>query len=254
MIKNLLSIFFVAILNISAICQQNDLEGFEQFLGKEKIEALNMLEVSFNDFLESNFPSQPTDVKKIKQLLQVVKETGEFDKKWKFNSAFNTKVISKLEESGLRVEFWTYGHEKYIPFYYHQFLIDSIKKEKPDTSLTLDSNQVGKTYEFDEEIEIIGNPDSVDGMSYQEWSDSLLDFNWRGQFIFAIEKFSKNDSVIIEYLDAKEAAGNISPSLIAGGLLYRNSDLTEAFVKRIILMEIYYFMIRWDLENKKTTR
>lgn len=254
MIKNLLSIFFVAILNLSAICQQNDLVGFEKFLGDEKIEALNMLETSFDEFLESNFSNLPTQDKKIKHLLKVVKETGDLDTNWKFNSTFNIQVIQKLEESGLRKEFWIYGYEEYTPFYYHQFLIDSIKKENPDTSLTLDSLQFNKIYEFDEEIEMIGNPDSVDGMSYQEWSDSLLDFNWRGQFIFAIDKFSKNDSVIMEYLDAKEAAGNISPSLIASGLLYRNSNLDEAFAKRIILMELYYFMIEWDIENKETTR
>jgi len=254
MIKRLLTIFFAAVSSFGAFCQQNDLEGFEKFLGDEKVEALNMLEESFDEFLESNFPIQPTENEKIKQLLQIIKETGEFEENWKFNSTFNLQVIRKVESSGLRKEFWTYNYEEYIPYYYHQYLIDSIKNENPDTILRIDSNQIQRIYNSDEEILIIENPDSIDGMSYKEWSDSLLDFNWRGQFTFAIDKFSINDSVILEYLDAKEATGNISPSLIASGLLYRDPDLSEPFVKRIILMELYYFMIKWNLENKKTTR
>ena len=235
--------------------QKNDLAGFETFLGSEKVEAINMLEKSFDSFLVANFPSQKTMDDKTKKFLQIIKETGEIEENWKFNSSLNSRIIKKIESSGLRKEFWTYGYENYIPFYYHQFLIDSIKSINPDTNLHIDSNALMKQYTVDEEIiPIINSTDSVEGMTHKEWSDSLLEFNWRGQYLFAIERYSFNDKVIDEYIDAKIAGGNISPSLMASGLMYHDSDLTEPLVKRIILMEIYYGMIKWNLKDKKTTR
>jgi hypothetical protein len=157
-------------------------------------------------------------------------------------------VIQKLEESGLRKEFWIYGYEEYTPFYYHQILIDSIKKTSPDTSLAIDSNKLRELYNNSdlEIIPIMNSTDSVEGMTYKEWSDSSLSFNRNGKFIYALEKFSNNDSTIIEYLDAKEAVGNISPSLISSGLLASISNPSEPFVKKIILLEIYYWMIGFE--------
>ncbi len=233
--------------------QQNDLNSFEELLGSQKIEALNMLEKSFDEFLETNFSEDQTFDGKIRSLLQLLTDTENINQELQFNKSLNKSIVNKFESSGLRKEFWIYGYEEYIPFYYHELLADSIMKEKPDINIKIDTITLQEMYLNDEEIiPILEQSDSVEGMTYKEWLDSSLTFNMAGKFIYAIDRYSINDSTIDGYVDAKMSVWNISPVLIASGLQSNKSDLNEPFVKRIIMIEIYYGMLVWDLKNKET--
>ena len=79
-----------------------------------------------------------------------------------------------------------------------------------------------------------------------------IDVNIYGPFMNALrEAFRCNqDSLISEYVNAIEVAGNISPSLIAMGALDRFKDehFSNPIVKRILVVEFYihYFLYPED--------
>jgi hypothetical protein len=58
------------------------------------------------------------------------------------------------------------------------------------------------------------------------------------KFYIALDSIQRSDSLILNYLDAKEAIGNLSSSILASGLLYNLSDNNEYFAKRIFAMDI----------------
>ena len=57
-------------------------------------------------------------------------------------------------------------------------------------------------------------------------------------FQIALESIMEKDTLILNYIDAKQTAGNISLRLIANGLLYNLSPKKEYFAKRIMIMEM----------------
>ena len=61
----------------------------------------------------------------------------------------------------------------------------------------------------------------------------------QSKLFIALDSISQSDSLIITYFDVKEAAGNISPSILAGGLKYYLNEDNEYFAKRIFIMDMH---------------
>ena len=59
------------------------------------------------------------------------------------------------------------------------------------------------------------------------------------RFLIALDSIKNGDSCIISYLDAIDIAGSISPYLAAEGLLYYYNDISEYFIKRILIFDLY---------------
>ncbi len=74
--------------------------------------------------------------------------------------------------------------------------------------------------------------------------------NIYGEFLYGIAKFAPNDSVVQGYVEVKVLAGDISPLLIVSALLEHKIDFDEPFIKRVILAEIYYWIMKRDIEGK----
>lgn len=233
--------------------QKSDLTGFESFLGKEKTAALNELNRSFESFLKTNFPKIDNENNRIYKFLEGYKNWSVLEKEWIIDYANAKETLEQVEKSGLRIEFWKYGYETYKP----EYQIDSSILLQEDTS-NLDTLSLEELYLDNIEEEIIpitnGDYDPELEEKLQRQRDSSQFFNHEGQFIYGLAKYGTNDSLVAGYVDAKYAAGDISPSLIVGGLTIDNLDLSKPLRKRIILMEFYYHFLKWNLENKKTTR
>lgn len=69
--------------------------------------------------------------------------------------------------------------------------------------------------------------------------ESKLSLKEQSRFFIALDTIQMTDSLIIKYLDAKEAAGSISLSLIAGGLKHSLNESNEYFAKRIFVIDMY---------------
>ncbi|MFW6227657.1 MAG: hypothetical protein ACOC31_06090 [Bacteroidota bacterium] len=57
-------------------------------------------------------------------------------------------------------------------------------------------------------------------------------------FCAALNSVKQSDSLILNYLNAKKAIGNISPSSLANGMLRHYNENNHYFAKRIFVMEV----------------
>lgn len=248
-----LTILTIILSSTILLGQKSDLAGFESFLGKEKTIALNELNSSFESFLKRNYPKIDNENDRIYKFLDGYKNWSVLEKDWIIDYTDAKVTLEQFEKSGLRIEFWKYGYETYKP----EYQIDSSILPQENTS-NLDTLSLGELYVDDIEEEIIPitkrdyDPELEEKLQKQR--DSSQSFNYEGQFVYGLAKYGANDSLVAGYVDAKYAAGDISPSLIVGGLTIHNLDLSTPLRKRIILMEFYYHFLKWNLEKKKTTR
>ncbi len=242
------------ILGCSDETREEELKFFNEFLGKDKAEALDAAVESFHFFLKVNYTEKRTIGERTALFLKSISEEPYFDKNWKFNSKQNSELIAKLEKSRLRKDLYLYGFENYD---YHFNLIEiynpyCLENENND-SVDLDSLNFSQ---FIEEVDIIefNTEDSIREKRDQEFKrrmENTLFFNNRGLFLYALAKFGSKDTLITSYLDAKIIAGDILTPMLAKGLLQMRDTkkLEEPFIQRIIVVEVYFPIIRNKLKE-----
>jgi hypothetical protein len=248
-LNNIIAIGLFAI-SCSTLNQEknNNLKEFNNFLGQDKANVLNSAVESFDQFLKTNFPGDES--KRTEAFLEHLQENFEPDSTWNLPTKRNKKIISEFESAGLRKEVWTYGYEEYQP---HYDIYEILTPEVQDTS-----TQVIGELDLDlieEEIIPISNIDSVEIERHQKEMDerirNSLHFNSYGQYLYALAKYNLSDTTIQGYVEAKLAARNIDPSLIASGLLSQEIDFEDPFIKRILVADFYYWIMNWDIERKE---
>jgi len=254
--KIIITITSLFLSNLLVVGQTMDLKDFETFLGKEKSAALNQMNNSFEEFLKSNFPDTETENARIYKFLEGFTDWSNLEKSWIIDSENAKETLEQFENSGLRIEYWKYGYESYEP----KYQIDSSVYPKEEIG-NLDTLSLGELnledFEgFEEEIIPITNedydPELEEKLKRQRDSSQTLNLN--GQFFYGLLKYGQNDSLIKEYTESIYAASDISTSFKAGGLTVENLDLSKPLRKRLIVMDFYYHFLKWNLENKKTTR
>jgi hypothetical protein len=250
-LNHIIAIGLLAI-SCSTLSQEKnkDLKEFNDFLGQEKANALNSAVESFDQFLMTNFPDN--EAERTEAFLEYVQENFEPKSTWSLPTKRNKKIISEFESSGLRQEIWVYGYEEYEPQY---DIYELLPPEQPDTSDIQNLGELDLDELFEEDIIPISNIDSAEiarrEKELEERIKNSLHFNNYGQYLYALAKFNLSDTTVQEYVDAKVVAGNISPVLIASGLLSQNIDFKDSFIKRILVTEFYYWIMKWDIERKE---
>ena len=187
--------------------EKRQVKEFNEKLNNEQLEVLELALKSFVSFLNENFNEKLTEKEKIVEFLKNITDTSSY-RNWKFSDNISKEITEKYETSGLRKEY----------FYYQ---IEDSTGEKM--------------------VEFIGPVDE----DFKE--DSLMNFNAFGLYITALRNVSNPDSLLISYIDAKDAVGMISYELITSGLIYgiNEYDYNIEIVKRIIIFEIYFDLLRW---------
>jgi hypothetical protein len=68
---------------------------------------------------------------------------------------------------------------------------------------------------------------------------------YHNQIIYALDMLMSKDTIISNYLEARNMAGNLSVELLINGLLYApdNYDYNNTLMKIILIDEIYSGMI-----------
>lgn len=230
--------------------KNNNLKGFNDFLGQDKANVLNSAVESFDQFLKTNFPDNES--KRTEAFLEYLQENFEPDSTWNLPTERNKKIISEFESSGLRKEVWIYGYEEYESLY---DIYEFLPPEEQDTSDIQDLGKLNLDDLYEEELIPISNIDSAEiarrEKEMEERIRNSLHFNNNGQYLYALAKFNLSDTTIQGYVDAKIVAGDISPVLIASGLLSQNIDFEDPFIKRILVTEFYYWIMKWDIERKE---
>ena len=231
--------------------RSNDLKGFNDFLGKDKATTLNSAVESFDQFLRTNYSDLDNQSKRTKAFLGYLEQNFEPDSTWDLPTKKNQKIISDFESSGLRKDIWTFGYEDYEPQY---DIYEILPPEKQDTSNIQDLGELDLDL-IEEEIIPLSNIDSAEiakrEKEMEERIKNSLHFNNYGQYLYALTKYTLNDTTIQDYVDAKIVAGDISPVLIASGLLSQEIDFEDPFIKRILVTEFYYWIMKWDIERQE---
>ncbi len=254
---------------ILASCSNNiaqdkkEIIQFNEFLGTEKALALDNLVVSFQEFLRQNYSSEKSLAAQTQQFLEDLLENDcEPLDSWKFNTKENLKVFNKFEKSGLRKEIYLYRYElDTYELSKSEFSIYDIIKET-ESEQTDNLNMGTLEVDFDSlllDIEVPINETTEEDCSAnakreqerQNRRDSSLVFNNYGRFLYGLAKFGGADSSIYQYAEVKLLAGDISPLLITNGLLTNVSpqSFEDPFLQRIIVVELYYFLMRSDLRT-----
>lgn len=249
-VKNTICILLLLLWGFLTNCQKSpksDIKNFNDFLGKEKAKAFNEAIKSFDKFLETNFPNQDNQSDKTKKFLKQFLNSDSPDSSWIFRTKRNKKILEQLESSGLRKEIWIYGKENYDEKYNIYDLINPFKNDS--------SQSLGKVEIIEDEIIPIPRPaiDSTELARLEKERDeqynNLLMTNEKGEILYGLAKFANNDSIVQKYVEVKLIAGDISPSLVASAFLSQIKDFENPFIKRMIFVELYYWIMKWDVEK-----
>lgn len=216
--KNLI----ILIITISFFaCNQNakksdsPIEKFEKILGEQETIFLNEIVSDLDNYLTSNYPEQKS---KFKSYLVDISEL-KVNEYWKID----TVKLKKYRESNLSGKYDTIFPDSV--WYDGQ----SFKIKYPD---------------FDIVEEIIPLKRNNEETNIDSTINSLINeprflLKEQSSFCLAIDHLQQSDSLIVTYLEAKEAVGNLSPSILAGGLIYYLTESNEYLVKRIFIMDLY---------------
>ncbi len=254
----MLAVIFVSCANNIAQDKEKIIQ-FNKFLGDDKAFALDNLLFSFQEFLNKNYSSEEHLATKTRHFLRyLLKNDCEPLDSWKFNTKKNLKVFNAFEESGLRKEIYLYQYEIEA----HEFLkqeysiYDIIKETETEQTNNLNLGELD-TVLFDIVIPIVelSKEDSIASMErekeMQNRMDNALVFNLNGRFLYGLAKYG-TDSTAYNYAEAIVTAGELSPLLIA--MVFTNlssRSLEDPFTQRIIVVELYYFLMRHDLKVHK---
>ena len=232
--------------------KNNYLKDFDDFLGQDKATALNSAVESFEQFLKTNYPDLDNQSKRTRAFLEYHQNNFEPDATWNLPTKRNQKIISDFEESGLRKEIWIYGYEEYEPKY---DIYEILHPEEQDTSIIQDPGDFDLYDPYDEEILPLSNIESAEIARHEkEMKDRIrnsLHFNSYGQYLYALTKYTLNDTTIQHYVEVKVLVGNTPSGVIASGLLSQGIDYDNPFIKRILIAEFYYWIMKWDTERQE---
>ena len=215
-IRNIIAFLLIALV-VSCISQQDSesnkrIKEFENYLGKKETAYLNEIITDFDKFLESNY--QGTAIENFKLYLNDIEAYADV-------AYFFIDSIK-----------WTkYQDSKLFTRYVIEF---------PD-SVWKDENTIKYKYpDFSEGeflIAITQNGLTDDETIQKIKTEPRQKVITPGNFYPALEKVSNQDSLIINYLDIKEAIGNLSPAVLAGIVSVNLDNSSAYFAKRIFIMD-----------------
>ncbi|HET6245343.1 MAG TPA: hypothetical protein VFF35_12590 [Bacteroidia bacterium] len=234
--------------------EDEKLKNFNEFLGKDKAEALDAAVESFQNFLKINYPDKRTLGERTELFLKTISEEPYFDQTWNFNSKKDAEIIAEFEKTSLRKDIYLYGFENYD----HYFNLNEVYNPKLFENKNSDSIDLGSLdlspFLEEEEIIELNIEDSIREKRDREFKSRMqnsLFFNNSGLFLYALAKFGAKDTVVTNYLDVKIVAGDILTPMLANGLIQMrdNKKLEEPFIQRIIVAEIYFPIVRAKLKE-----
>lgn len=239
--SNLFHTFFLLCFFSLATAQDISQKEFSKSLGNRESKALDLTVESFIDFLEINFPEYESSVKRKEAFLSYISEHSSIDPKWLIDSIEAKMLYQKWESSGLRIEVYIYGYEmeNYKPkCNISEFLV----KDSSDTLSKLGELQ------FEPE-------DTIVDSHFKEWLNyELIASNERfrvqmhtnrsGAFLCALISTSSGNRLVVNYVNAKLAADNLSPAFVASGILNSADLKNEYFLDRILVVEYYFWLLK----------
>ena len=236
-------ILFFSIINYSVFSQENatqDIIIFEEIIGKEKAEALNKSVQEFEKILSIKYPSDSIEGSYKSFLREACIHEFYF---WEFDS--DTIVLDNIYHNLLEA-----GFESDLILKPSQI---EIKEDGVYWQYIYKDKYTNDTIGIIQEHINPPIPKSIDSLylkADKRRVEKKIIFNIYGDYIKALKKIQSRDSIISGYIEIKQSpkqdegilrpSGFIGLSLIACGLYNSNANLSDYFIKRIILIEIFF--------------
>ena len=235
--KKILLIILTFSLTANIYCQE-PLQEFNEILGEEQSSAFDQAVASYKKFLELNYSDQESLGDQNSKFLKDFKSIyTSGPPNWKFPDDIQA-VLDEWEKSGLRKEIRLWPNENYHPNHFP----DLDENDSPDSEKI--------EVETDDEIIPIRDRDGKI-ISEPARTDSFLVSNTFGKFLYALDQCCSTDTLVNDYVEVKRIAGDISPSLMAGAYSDFEESLNDPILTRMIIAELYYFIMTKEIEIEK---
>jgi hypothetical protein len=217
---------------------------FNSILGVEKVSALDTLIQIFQQHIYTEFPQHKTLEAQTEAYLKRLSHDLEKQKNiTPLASEVSARAVRTLEHSGLRQELVLCNSETYQPNPVVKSLFDQLEQSISDS---IEHSGVLDMITLEEEIELDTLNSAFIDSAFTPIPVRYYPIHY-GVFKYALVKAFWNDPVCHGYLEALVLAGDLSPSLLIGGLLESSKtfSLSHPVWQRIIAAEIFLWHIDW---------
>ncbi|RAR47413.1 hypothetical protein [Flavobacterium lacus] len=240
------SLVFVLFYSCQPKYIDSDIAEFEKELGEKNVATINLLLEDFEqNYLKFHYKNQSLDSAYNNFLVDIKK--GNSLKQYPNHK----KMYSVFSNSDLFSEIYLKPDSVWIARDKHSDIEDdkvvmkvNCDKEYPKLIKRYKSfNHSGQVeYDFEIENHCTGLTDFEKFTEEEIISKGLnhYQFNSLGKYNIALFNIQKRGAVFKNFQRIKESAGFLDCSNVASGLLYDKADLTDYFIKRIILLEMIY--------------
>lgn len=215
--KGILFLVFISLLACNQKTERRDtnIEYFEEILGKKETSYLNEIVDDLDSYLALHYPEKKSKFKAY--LLDISK--GNTSEYWSIDSI----EMKHYKESKL------FGQ-------YDTIFPDSVYYDGTSFHIRYTDCDFVEQISFLKRKNKEINIDSTIKLLKNEPKFSLRE---QSKFYIALDAIPQPDSLIISYIEAKQAAGNFRLSTLAAALLNYLTEKNEYFAKRIFIMDIY---------------
>lgn len=228
----------------------SDIEEFERELGEKNVTTVNLLLEDFEqNYLRAHYKNQSLDSAYYNFLVDIKK--GNSLKEYPNHK----KMYSLFSNSDLYSEIYSKPDSVWIARDKHSDRANLIKDDKVMINPNCDkeypkvikryksfnkSGQIEYNYEFENNCNVF--------IDFEKFSDEeiinkalkQIEINSLGKYNIALFNLHGRGPVFKKFLTVKESVGFIDASNISSGLIHDKADLTDYFIRRIILLEMIY--------------
>lgn len=244
------SLVFVLFYSCQSKNIDSDIEEFERELGEKNVTTVNLLLEDFEqNYLRAHYKNQSLDSAYYNFLVDIKK--GNSLKEYPNQK----KMYSFFSNSDLYSEIYSKPDSVWIARDKHSDIANLTKDDKIMMELNCDKeypkvikryknfNQSGQVeYDYQTEFNCSGFND------FEKFSDDeiitkalkQLQPNNLGKYNKALFNLHDRGMVFKKFQKIKESTGFIDPSNVASGLLHDKADMSDYFIRRIILLEMIY--------------
>jgi hypothetical protein len=237
--------FLVVIIFFSCTVQKDpDIINFEKRLGTESVETLNNL---VSDFETNYLKKYYKDVTADEAYLLFLKDikNGDSVKQYNYKKMYEMFKKSKLfSDIYLKVDSVWIAKDKTSDVMEEDSIFElDISDPYPKLIIRFKDQKLKSGYYYEDH-----SYSSDDRSYFEKYSEEEIiqngylrrRFDYIGNYAMALNDIQDRGFVFKNFYKHKESSGGFDMTILASGLLYDKADTSDYFIKRIIVLEIFY--------------
>jgi hypothetical protein len=236
--------FLIAIFFSSCSSEDKDIINFEKRLGPESVEILNILVADFEtNYLKKYYKDVSIDEAYLLFLKDIKK--GDSVQEYNYKKMYEMFKKSKLfSDIYLKVDSVWIAKDKTSDVMEEDSIFElDISDPYPKLIIRFKHQKLKSGYYYEDH-----SYSSDDRSYFEKYSEEELiqngylrrRFDYIGNYAIALNDIQDRGFVFKNFYKHKESSGGFDMTILASGLLYDKADTSDYFIKRIIVLEIFY--------------